>query len=125
MSEGGFRQEWQIHYDAVRLICAKYGKNDSSGTHDYWVSDENWGGVTQRIIVYSPRFLRPRLVRELISYLRTNKHFGVMIEVILDLTVDGRKLPPMMGLVIDVEDAAEHWDLAAIRKEVGQDFYTD
>jgi ribosomal protein S19 len=48
-----------------------------------------------------------------------------MIEVILDLNFESQKLPPMMGLVIDMHSGTEHWDLPAIRKKVGNTFYTD
>ena len=125
MSESSYREEWKTHYAAVRRMCERYGKEDSSGGGDFWVSDDNWGGVTQRVIVHSTTFLRPKLVRELVEYLRSNEHYGVMIEVILDLNFEGQKLPSMMGLVIDMQSGTEHWDLPAIRQKVGSAFYTD
>jgi hypothetical protein len=125
MSDSGYREEWKTLYSAVRQICSRYGKENSTGNGDYWVADENWGGVTQRIIVYSPAFLRPKLVRELMEYLGSHKCYGVMIEVILDLNFNGRKLPPSMGLVIDMHSAVEHWDLSVIRGLIGQGFYAD
>ena len=120
-----YREEWKTHYAVVRRICGRYGNEDSSGDGDFWVSDDNWGGVTQRIIVHSSTFLKPKLVRELVEYLRSHEHYGVMIEVILDLKFDGQNLPPMMGLVIDMHNGTEHWDLLAIRQKVGGAFYTD
>lgn len=122
MSESDNREEWKMHYAVVRRMCERYGREDASGCGDFWVSDDNWGGVTQRIIVHSPTFLRPKLVRELVEYLRSNEYYGVMIEVIIDLNFEDQKLPPMMGLVIDMQSGEEHWDLPAIRQKIGNFF---
>lgn len=125
MSEPDFKKEWQTCYRAVSQICAKYGKEKDSGIADYWLCDDNWGGVTQRLIVHSPSFLRPKLVTEIMAYLNNIEPYGVVVEVILDLNFNGQRIPPMMGLVIDRSCLVEHWDLSAMRAKVGNAFYTD
>jgi hypothetical protein len=125
MSEPDFKKEWQTYYRAIGQICARYGKDDASGAADYWLTDDNWGGVTQRLIVHSPSFLKPKMINEIMAYLNTIEPYGVMVEVILDLNFNGQRLSPMMGLVVDRSCTIEHWDLSAMRAKVGSDFYID
>ena len=125
MNEQIDHDEWKILYDAVREVCARYGKEDPFGKGDFWVIDDDWGGVTQKIAVYSPRFLSPKLVAELSNCIEKTGLYGAQIVVALDLEIPNEKLPPMMGLLIDSVGATEEWDLQAIRQKVGSDFYTD
>jgi hypothetical protein len=125
MNEKIDHDEWQILYDAVRSVCARYGKEDPFGKGDYWVIDDNWGGVTQKIAVNSSKFLSPKLVAELADCIAKTKLYGAQIVVALDLETPNEKLPPMMGLLIDSAGATEEWDLPAIRKKLGDDFYTN
>ncbi|MES2280546.1 MAG: hypothetical protein V4542_03960 [Pseudomonadota bacterium] len=125
MNEAIDHAEWRTLYDAIRVVCAKHGTEDPYGKGDYWVVDDNWGGVSQKLVVSSPSFLTPKLVEELADCISDKKLYGAQILVALELkTADGR-LAPMMGLLIDSQGATEEWDLASIRKQVGEDFYTD
>ena len=125
MNEKIDHDEWKILYDAVREVCSRHGKEDPFGNGDYWVIDDDWGGVTQKIAVYSASFLSPKLVIELASCIEKTGLYGAQIVVALDLEIPDEKLQPMMGLSIDSAGATEEWDLQAIRQKVGSDFYTD
>ncbi|MES2927924.1 MAG: hypothetical protein V4843_13955 [Pseudomonadota bacterium] len=125
MNEEIDRDEWKVLYDAVHAVCAKYGTEDPYGGGDYWLVDDNWGGVSQKLVVSSPTFLTPALVAELAACIEKTQLYGAQILVALELNAPAGKLPPMMGLLIDSQGATEEWDLAQIRAQVGETFYTD
>ncbi|MCE2947780.1 MAG: hypothetical protein ACK515_01700 [bacterium] len=125
MNEDIDHDEWKVLYDAVQAVCAKYGTEDPYGTGDYWLVDDNWGGVSQKLVVSSPSFLTPALVAELAACIEKTQLYGAQILVALELNASAGKLPPMMGLLIGSQGATEEWDLAQIRAEVGEAFYTD
>jgi hypothetical protein len=125
MNEAIDHDEWKILYDAVRSVCTKYGTEDPYGKGDYWVVDDDWGGVSQKLVVSTPAFLKPKLVAELADCIAKTQLYGAQILVVLELNVSGEKLPPMMGLLIDSQGATQEWDLAQIRAKVGPNFYTD
>lgn len=118
-------EEWKILYDAIRETCARYGKEDPFGKADYWLVDDDWGGVSQKLVVSSPSFLTPKLVKELSECITKTELYGAQIFVILEFELSEGKLPPMMGLLIDSQGAIEEWDLPLIRQQVARDFYTD
>lgn len=122
MNKSVDQKEWEILYYALCAVCAKYGAEDPFGNADYWVVDDCWGGVAQKIVVSSPRFLTPQLVAEISNCIRDTGLLGVQVIVALDFNLPGEKLPPM-GMIIDSHGATEQWDLDLIRKRVGQDFY--
>ena len=125
MNESIGDEEWKVVYDAIREVCGRHGTEDPYGKGDYWVVDDNWGGVSQKLVVSSPKFLTPKLVAELADCIARTKLYGAQVLVALDFNLPGKKLPPMMGLMIDSQGATEHWDLESIRQQVGQDFYTN
>ncbi|MBQ5939014.1 MULTISPECIES: hypothetical protein [unclassified Massilia] len=116
------QKEWEILYHALRAVCARHGKEDPFGNSDYWVVDDCWGGVTQKIVVTSPCFLTPELVDEISNCVRDTGLWGAQVVVSLDFNLPGEKLPPM-GLIVDAQGVIEQWDLDSIRKRVGGDFY--
>lgn len=121
MNEQIDHDEWQILNTAVNVVCARHGKHDSSGHADYFVSDNNWGGVTQTLLVNSADFLTPKLVSELSNCITKTKLFGAQIFVILDI----KNLEPEVSLIIDSQGATEEWDLPAIRQHLGNSFYNN
>lgn len=125
MNEAIDHEEWKILYDAVRVICAKYGEENPYGKGDFWLVDDDWGGVSQKLVVSSAGFLTPKLVKELSECIALTRLYGAQIFVVLEFELPEGKLPPMMGLLIDSEGATEEWDLPQIRQLVGQNFYTD
>lgn len=125
MSEKIDHDEWKVLYDAVRNVCEKHGNEDCYGNGDYWVVDDDWGGVSQKILVSSASFLTPKLVEELANCIAKTQLYGAQIFVVLELKTNSLKLPPTMGLVIDSGGAIEEWDLVSLRQQLGQDFFTD
>jgi hypothetical protein len=118
------QKEWEILYNALRTVCAKHGTEDPFGNGDYWIVDDNWGGVTQKLVVSSPRFLTPKLVTEITNCIASTGLLGAQVIVALDLNIRGDKLSPM-GLIIDAHSAIEEWDIDLIRKRVGPDFFRE
>jgi hypothetical protein len=117
-------EEWETLYQALGVVCARHGKEDPYGNGDYWVVDDCWGGVTQKVVVFSPRFLTPQLVAEISKCIGETGLLGAQVIVALDLNLPGGKLPPS-GVVVDSHGAIEQWDLDLIRKRVGQYFYRE
>lgn len=120
MNEDIARKEWRLLYDAVRATCSKYGKEDSLGTKDFWISDDNWGGVTQTILVTSPYFVCPKLISDLADCITKNKLYGAQIMVILAFAS-----PDMALLIVGSNGATEEWNLDALRERYGKKFYID
>jgi hypothetical protein len=112
MSKKQPRDEWTILYNAVRDVCKKFGHEDPYGHGDYWVVDDNWGGVSQKIVV-----------SDLSEAIRKNNLLGAEIIVALDMDLPKGKISNM-GLIVDSKGAIEHWDLEKIREIAGPDFYS-
>jgi hypothetical protein len=123
MSKKQPRDEWTILYNAVRDVCKKFGHEDPYGHGDYWVVDDNWGGVSQKIVVATPNFLKKKLVSDLSEAIRKNNLLGAEIIVALDMDLPKGKISNM-GLIVDSKGAIEHWDLEKIREIAGPDFYS-
>ena len=121
MNEQIDHDEWQILNSAVNVICARHGKHDPFGHGDYFVSDNNWGGVTQTLLVNSVDFLTPKLVSELSNCIAVTQLFGAQIFVVLDI----KNLEPKVSLIIDSQGATEEWDLPEIRQYFDNSFYTN
>lgn len=120
MNEEIDRKEWTLLNDAVRATCAKYGKEDSLGTKDFWISDDCRGGVSQKLVMTSPDSVRPKLISDLEDCISKNNLYGAQIMVILAF------IAPEMGLlIVDAKGATEEWNLAALRERYGKNFYTD
>ncbi len=119
------RDEWKTLYDAVHAVCGKHGIEDPYGAGDYWLVDDNWGGVSQKLVVSSPTFLTPALVADLAACIENTQLYGAQILVALELNMPTGRLQPMMGLMIDSQGATEEWDLARLRAQIGKAFYTD
>lgn len=118
------QNEWDILYQALREVCAKYGVENPYGDGDYWIVDDNWGSATQKLIVFSPKFLKPALVAEISQCIAHTRLLGAQVIVALDFKGTVEKLPPM-GLIVDSCGATEQWDIDLIRRRVGEDFYTE
>ena len=119
------RDEWLTLYNAVRAVCARHGIEDPFGDADFWVVDDNWGGVTQKIIVSSAKFLTPQLVRQLSQCIIDTQLQGAQIIVILEIRYRKSRLPKMMGLLIGSQGATEEWDIDLLRSKLGNEFYRD
>jgi hypothetical protein len=124
MSELTDQEEWELLYKALCAVCAAHGEENPYGNGDFWVVDDCWGGVTQKIVVSSPRFLTPQLVAEISECIIATGLLGAQVVVALDFNLPGEKLP-QMGMIVDSHGAIEQWDLELIRKRVGQDFYRE
>lgn len=124
MSKSIDQAEWELLYHALCATCARSGQEDPFGLADYWVVDDCWGTVTQKLVVTSPSFLTPKLVSDISNCIRETGLLGAQVVVALEFNLPGEKLPPM-GLIIGSQSAYEEWDLELIRKRVGSDFYRE
>jgi hypothetical protein len=50
-------QDWEALYRRLLEVLAEFGKNDPSGSEgDYWLIDDDWGGLHHKIEVVSADF---------------------------------------------------------------------
>jgi hypothetical protein len=49
-------ERWEALYDRLFDDLAEVGKNDACGDGDYWIVDDDWGGLEQKICVTQPGF---------------------------------------------------------------------
>lgn len=129
MSRETEAQEWRTLNTAVNSVCAKFGKASSNrGRQDYWVSDDQWGGVTQRVHIYNPRMLTRTLMTELARSIRQAKLLGAQIEVLVDFTANGAASHDFLkGMLIVHAGGCDEVmiDIQALRNHFGPWFYTN
>jgi hypothetical protein len=121
--------EWQQLNKAVESICCKYGKESSaSEQNDFEISRDNWGGVSQRVLVFKPKFLVPRLLQELSQSINKTKLIGAQIEVVFDFGGFGNASADFMRglLIVHANGVDESFtEIEELRKFFGSWFYTD
>jgi hypothetical protein len=116
-------EEWQRLYKAVRAVCSEHGKEDAFGGGDFWVVDDCWGGVSQKLIVTNPSFLTPELVKKLSACISRLGLLGAEIVVALEGAAKG-PAEVGSGLVVHSTGFEEYWDIAALRAKHGDSFFT-
>lgn len=123
-NDGSTSPNWKPLYLALVTACKRFGDEDFRGRADFWVVDDDWGGDgNQKVCVTSPSFLTPQVVEAIAQCVREAGFPGAQVMVSLELQRHvGDKLPPM-GLLVTADGVTEQWDLAQIRKTVGDGFY--
>ncbi len=116
-------EEWQRLYKAVRAVCSEHGKEDPFGGGDFWVVDDCWGGVSQKLIVTNPVFLTRELVSKLSGCIRRLGLLGAEIVVALE-GADKGVTDGGSGLVVHSAGFEGYWDIAALRSKYGNSFFT-
>lgn len=116
------KQEWTRLYEAVRATCRAHGKEDSVGGADFWVVDDCWGGVSQKLIVSNPSFLTRQLVRELSDCISKLELLGAEIVVVLEAAKIGAT-ESNARLVVHSAGFEEYWDIDKLRAEFGESFF--
>lgn len=109
-------------YEGVRAICLAHGKEDATGEGDFWVVDDCWGGVGQKIVVSTPSFLTPNLVADLSACITRLGLLGAEIVVALESEGDGPS-ENSSGLVVHSGGFEEYWDIQALRLKYGSQFF--
>ena len=115
-------EEWRRLYECVRAACLQYGTEDAFGHGDFWVVDDCWGGVGQKVVVTNPLFITRRLVAELSACIVRLGLLGAEIVVALE-TGDGKTEDEAAGLVVHSAGFVEYWDLQALRAKYGNTFF--
>lgn len=113
--------EWRRLYECVREICARHGKEDAFGEGDFWVVDDQWAGVGQKIVVTNPQFISRRLVSELSACIGRLGLLGAEIVIALEGQKEGESDG---GLVVHSAGYEEYWDIKALRSRHGTSFFT-
>ncbi len=116
-------EEWQRLYRAIRAVCSEYGREDPFGGGDFWVVDDCWGGVSQKLIVTNPSFLTRELVRKLSACISHLGLLGAEIVVALEGADEGAASGGA-GLVVHSAGFEEYWDIAELRAKYGDSFFT-
>lgn len=44
------RREWEHLHKALGQTLSGYGKEDPAGGADYWLVEDNWGGLSRRSV---------------------------------------------------------------------------
>ena len=122
------RDEWRVLNKAIHAICEKYGAPTSGkNKNDYFISDENWGGVSQRLVVYEPNFLSLTLTNELANAIKKNKLLGAQIDVVFDFTKNNFDPEYLRGLLIVTGGGVYPaiFNVEALRSRFGRSFYSN
>lgn len=123
MSDPTTIEEWQRLYEAVRAVCSAHGKEHPFGEGDFWVVDDCWGGVGQKLVVTNPSFLTPGLVSELSACISRLGLLGAEIVVALE-SESSDATGAGAGLVVHSAGFEEYWDIDALRSKYGHSFFT-
>lgn len=113
---------WDALYAAVRKVCLRFGKEDACGGADFWVVDDNWGDVTQKVCVTSPKFLTPEFVKAISQCVKEADIVGAKVILALDLNLPDSRLPPS-AIVVTADTVVEEWDIDLLRHRIGNGFY--
>jgi len=124
MNKSNDQKEWAVLHQALCEVCAKHGTEDPFGDGDYWVVDDCWGDVTQKLVVTSPGFLTPGLVRDISKCIASTGLLHAQVVVSLEFDLPGEPLLPT-GLFVTACGSLEEWDIEMIRKRVGENFYRE
>ena len=108
---------WKTVYQKILLLLTVNGKDSAFGEGDFWLVDDDWGANQQKICIFNPEFLIPKLIDDLKNILRKNA-LDWSIIVILEIP----DVPPE-GVIISDSSVDYLWDLVALRKKLGNSFY--
>lgn len=110
--------DWNNLYQKLCHLLLKYGKNDPYGNGDYWVVDDDWGEMQQKICIFKPEVLQHKLLADIQLLLSgTCSKWTVIIAIEIDgLASD--------GLLLTDLKVQQIWNLAELRKVFGPDFFT-
>ena len=48
---------WEALYERLHDALSEFGKNDADGDGDYWIVDDDWGGLHHKICVTDANIL--------------------------------------------------------------------
>lgn len=114
-------KEWRSFYDDIIDIVQKYGKNDAFGEGDFWLLDDNMGGATQVLHIFTISILSESLVAELMPLL-LSKYVGWEIMVIMNLKGPNEEFVPPEGIILHAKFLEEFWDKDFLRSLFGKSF---
>lgn len=107
MSTDARDEEWAALYESLRAALAKLGREDAFGDGDYWLVDDDYGGVAQKLCVHRLAFLDSSLVTTIQAVLTRFPGWHVLVQ--LEAEIDGHPTPPE-GIVIYPNHVEQHWD---------------
>src|SRR5262245_48185077 len=71
--------EWAALYDALVETLGEFGKNDAFGEGDYWLVDDDWGGLLHKIVVSGPDFWSDQLQQRVRETLKGFPQWGLLV----------------------------------------------
>jgi hypothetical protein len=120
-------QEWKALNHAVTTVCEQFVKKlPSSNSADYVISNDNWGGVSQRIFVFNPRLLCKAFALELAATIKQLNLLGAHIELLFDFTKHSQQQHSYLsGMLIVHSSGVDEvmMDVKALKQQFGSWFY--
>ena len=113
--------EWVTFYEALLTLLSHYGENNAFGEGDYWLVDDDWGSVDQKLIISNPRILTRSLVAEISTLIKSLGLLGASVMIAFE-PKDKRTDFPAEGIVVHSGGFTEYWDKALLREKLGSDF---
>jgi hypothetical protein len=120
-------QEWKALNQAITSVCESYRKKlPSTNGVDYTISNDNWGGVSQRIFVFNPRLLSKSFAIELAESIKRLDLLGAQIELLFDFTKHSQQQHSFLNgmLIVQASGIDEVMiDVKALKQQFGSWFY--
>jgi hypothetical protein len=101
-SEDRQEQDWEALYEAILAELEKHGTHGFDASADFFLVDENWGGLQQKIEVSNLNLLRPNIIKSLQLLLNGYPGWEIMIGV---GPPEGKW--PVMGLTIRAHEIVD------------------
>ena len=120
-------REWKALNQAITDVCESFRKKlPSTNGVDYTISNDNWGGVSQRIFIFNPRLLSKVFALELAGSIKRLNLLGAQIELLFDFTKHSQQQHSCLKgmLIVQASGVDEVMiDVKALRQQFGSWFY--
>jgi hypothetical protein len=113
---------WNLLYEQVTGLLARYGKENSGGHADYWVNEDNYGWRRISIGANNLKMLRPDIVNSLRKLLSELPEWEITLAVDI---LEKEKSWPLMGVTIRKHEVVDGLQRQYLPKEFLDVQYAD
>ena len=89
-------REWELLYEKIKVVLARWGTEDAFGKGDYLIVDDDYGWRRQNIEIHTLKMLDPAIAAELQALLVDRTDW----EIVMSVDIPGKESWPPMGIVI-------------------------
>jgi hypothetical protein len=107
-------------YDALIELLAQRGRSDPFGHGDYWIVDDKWAPLSQKLCIFKIGFLSPSLANEIQGLLK-NHFTDCVVWCQLEIEEPGISVP-LAGIRIYADRIEQDWNLDKLRSDFGKAF---